>query len=157
MKKIILLFVAVMLTFTINAAINTNNEFDGSLTIITQFGDGIHNVQLKWEDLSSSSEYFTYIITSGNSDDENNYLVKGYTSENSYAFYNKPNLANVSTFYNVYKMSFKENVDLAEIIPDAGGEQFKASLTWSQIKELLRKKSNNIWKIRRNNIPTDNE
>jgi hypothetical protein len=148
---------AVMLTLTINAITNanTNDEFDGSLTVITQYLEGYHNVNLRWEDSSPSTNNFAYIITSGNSENEENYVVNGYTSDRSFAIYNRPNLLNISNQYNVYRLNFNQNVDLSAIIPNDNGTQLRVALTWSQIKELLKKKSNNIWKIRRNNIPTD--
>lgn len=155
MKKILLLMIAVSLTLTINANINDSQAFEGSVTVLTQYLEGYNNVQLKWEDNSSSDEYFAYIITSGSSDNEENHLVKGYTTEKSFAIYNNPNLPNISPRYNVYKMSFNQNVMLNEVIPANDNNNIRAALTWSQIKELLKKKSNNIWKIRRNNIPTD--
>ena len=70
MKKILLLLVAIMLTLTIYANTNTNEEFNGRLTIMTQYLDGYHNVSLKWEDTSTRSEYYAYIITVGNSDND---------------------------------------------------------------------------------------
>ncbi|MBI9030561.1 hypothetical protein JEZ13_00960 [bacterium] len=155
MKKVLLLLVAVMLTLTINATPGSNQDFDGSLTIINQYLDGYHNTHLKWEDLSSSNEHYAYIITVGNSDNEENHIVKGYTTDNNYSIYKNPNLPNISPRYNVYKMNFTENVELADFFPNDNGHQFRASMTWSQIKELLKKKSNNIWRIRRNNIPTN--
>jgi hypothetical protein len=51
-------------------------------------------------------------------------------------------------------MNFNQEVQLDDIITNDSDNQFRVALTWSQIKELLKKKSNNIWKIRRNNIPT---
>ncbi len=154
MKKILLLIVVTMLTLTINAIVGESQTFEGSLTIATQYLDGYNNVSLKWDDNTVSNEHFAYIITSGNSDNEDDHIVKGYTTNKSFALYNNPTLPNISPRYNVYKLDFNQNVELAELIPDANGNQFRVALTWSQIKELLKKKSNNIWRISRNNIPT---
>ncbi len=157
MKKILIFVVAVLFTLTINANPDTSNEFTGSLTILTQYMDGYHNVQLKWEDNSVSNDYYAYIITEGNSDNEENHVVKGYTRSNSFAIFNVPNLANISPQYNVYKMNFNQEVQLENFFSTGNGDDFRGSLTWAQIKELLKKKSNNIWKIRRNNIPTSDK
>lgn len=51
--------------------------------------------------------------------------------------------------YNNVRLQWEDNTS-----SDGSGEnEIRIALTWSQIKELLKKKSNNIWKIRRNNIP----
>ncbi len=154
MKKTLLLIIALMLALTINASTGQNQTFEGSLTVTTQYLDGYNNVSLKWEDNTLSNDNYAYIITSGNSENEDNHIVKGYTTGNSFAIYKNPTLPNNSPRYTVYKLDFNQDVELADIIPNNDGNQFRVALTWSQIKELLKKKSNNIWKISRNNIPT---
>jgi len=154
MKKTLLLIIALMLALTINASTGQNQTFEGSLTVTTQYLDGYNNVSLKWEDNTLSNDNYAYIITSGNSENEDNHIVKGYTTGNSFAIYKNPTLPNISPRYTVYKLDFNQDVELADIIPNNDGNQFRVALTWSQIKELLKKKSNNIWKISRNNIPT---
>lgn len=155
MKKLILIMTAVILTLTINAIPGTNQDFNGNVTVMTQYLDGYNNVRLSWEDNSASDTYFAYIVTYGNNEVEENFIVKGYTTEKSFAIYNNPTLPNLSNYFNVYKISFNENVELADYIPNDDGNQLRVALTWSQIKELLKRKSNNIWKITRNNIPTN--
>lgn len=155
MKKILLLLIVLTLTLTINATTNSNQAFEGRLTITTQYLEGYNNVSLKWDDNTLSNDNFAYIITAGNSENADDHIVKGYTREKSFAIYNNPTLANISPRYTVYKLDFNQNVELAELIPTNEGNQFRVALTWSQIKELLKKKSNNIWKISRNNIPTN--
>ncbi len=154
MKKTLLLIIALMLALTINASTGQSQTFEGSLTVTTQYLDGYNNVSLKWEDNTLSNDNYAYIITSGNSENEDNHIVKGYTTGNSFAIYKNPTLPNISPRYTVYKLDFNQDVELADIIPNNDGNQFRVALTWSQIKELLKKKSNNIWKISRNNIPT---
>ena len=156
MKKILFALLVMMLSTILFANTATGSEFNGQVTVLTQYMDGYNNVHLSWEDNSQNGEYFAYIITSGNSDNEENYLVKGYTADTNFSIYRNITAPTVPTYYSVYKVSFNENYELADIIPnDDGVNQNRAALTWSQIKDLLKRKSNNIWKIQRNNIPTD--
>lgn len=156
MKKILFVLLVMMLSTVLFANTAINSQFDGKLTVMTQYMKGYNNVQLSWEDSPNTNKYYAYIITSGNSSNEDEFMVKGYTTDTKYTIKRNIPHPTLPTYYTVYKVTFAQYYDLAEIIPnDNSANHFKAALTWSQIKELLKRKSNNIWKINRSNIPAD--
>ena len=61
--------------------------------------------------------------------------------------------------YSSYNATVGDRTIVTEAI-DTGDNsdtcQIRRTLTWEEIKKLLKRKSGNIWKLRRNNIPTAN-
>ncbi len=157
MKRIVLILVLAVFCLSVFATedfVSYSNS-DNRITILTQYMDNYHNVRISWEDNVSTSDDFVYIITSGNTDDDNEFMVKGYTDEQFFNIYHIANLSNQER-YNVYKVSYNDRSDITDVFDtgDATMHQVRRTLTWDEIKRLLKRKSGNIWKLRRNNIPT---
>lgn len=150
MKKVLFAIIIIMLSSTIFAANGQN-----SVTTVKQWNQDSYNLLLKWNDSNSIDNNFVYIILHGNTDNLDEFEMLGMTTSTSFRKSNISIDENATMSYEVFKIYFDNDTSAVNFLNDA--PQQRKSLTWDEIKKLLKKKGGNIWRIRRTNIPSSNQ